>query len=189
MARKLNFQTVPLAELSLKGMTQASGLPKPVVLVVDDEAVIADTRAMILEHDGISAMVAYSGKSALEIAKTIPPDLLLADVAMPGMNGIDLATAIRQIIPKCGILLFSGQVSAVDLLEAARAAGQEFTILPKPLHPTELLARVSDALESRARLKQSANLNLVAGEEQRSRLTIAKVAVAVDQGSGLSLDQ
>ena len=158
MARKLNFQTVPLAELSLKDRTQPSGLPKPIVLVVDDEAVIADTRAMILQHNGISAMVAYSGKSALEIAKTIPADLLLADVSMPGMNGIDLATAIRQIIPNCGILLFSGQASTVDLLEGARAAGQEVIILTKPLHPTELLARVSDSLESRARRKESARI-------------------------------
>ena len=174
MVRKLNFQTVPLADLSLKARSQPSGLPRPTVLVVDDEAVIADTRAMILEHDGISAMVAYSGKSALEIAKTIPPDLLLADVSMPGMNGIDLATAIRQIIPNCGILLFSGQASTVDLLEAARAAGQEVTILTKPLHPTELLARVSDTLESRARRKESANLNVIAAQDQRPRLTIAK---------------
>jgi DNA-binding response OmpR family regulator len=147
----MNFQTVPLADLSLKGKTQAAGLPKPIVLVVDDEAVIADTRAKILEHSGISAMVAYNGKSALEMAKTIPPDLLLADVAMAGMNGIDLAAAIRQISPKCGILLFSGHASTVDLLEAARAAGQELTILTKPLHPTELLARVSETLKSQAR--------------------------------------
>jgi DNA-binding response OmpR family regulator len=174
MAGKLNFQTVPLADLSLKGRTQPAGLPDPIVLVVDDEAVIADTRAMILEHNGISAMVAYNGKRALEIAKTIPPDLLLADVAMPGMNGIDLATAIEQIIPNCGVLLFSGQAPTVDLLEAARAAGQELTILTKPLHPTELLARVSDALEARAGRKESANLNVVAARDQQARLTVAK---------------
>jgi DNA-binding response OmpR family regulator len=158
MVKKMNFQTVPLADLSLKARPQPAGPPKPIVLVVDDEAVIADTRAKILELNGISAMVAYNGKSALEIAKTVPPDLLLADVAMPGMNGIDLAMAIRQIIPNCGILLFSGQASTVDLLEGARAAGQEVIILTKPLHPTELLARVSDSLESRARRKESARI-------------------------------
>jgi DNA-binding response OmpR family regulator len=152
---KMNFQTVPLADLSLKARPKPAGSPKPIVLVVDDEAVIADTRAKILEHNGISAMVAYNGESALEIAKTVPPDLLLADVSMPGMNGIDLAVAIRQIIPNCGILLFSGQASNVDLLEGARAAGQEITILTKPLHPTELLARVSDTLESRARRERA----------------------------------
>lgn len=175
MAKKLNFQTVPLADLSLKVSIQPPSSPQPVVLVVDDEVVIADTRAMILEHSGISAMVAYNGKSALEIAKTIPLDLLLADVAMPGMNGIDLAMAIRQIIPSCGILLFSGQASTADLLDAARATGQEFTILAKPLHPTELLARVSETLESRARRNESVKLNVVADQDQQSRLTVAKV--------------
>jgi DNA-binding response OmpR family regulator len=174
MVRKLNFQTVPLADLSLKVRTQPAGLPDPIVLVVDDEAVIADTRAMILEQSGISTIVAYDGKSALEIAHKIPPDLLLTDVAMPGMNGIDLATAIRQIIPNCCILLFSGKESSAALLDAARAAGQEFTILAKPLHPTELLARVSGTLESRARRKESANLHVVADQEQQ--LTIAKEA-------------
>jgi DNA-binding response OmpR family regulator len=156
MVRKLRFQTVPLAELS-KGTTQPASLSKPIVLVVDDEAVIADTRAMILEHNGISTMVAYNGNSALEIAKTIFPDLLLADVALSGMNGIDLAMAIRQIIPSCGILLFSAQASTADPVEPARVAGQEFTILTKPIHPTELLARVSGILASRPQHKKSAN--------------------------------
>jgi DNA-binding response OmpR family regulator len=174
MVRKLNFQTVPLAALPLMGRTQPAGMPKPIVLVVDDEAVIADTRAMILEQSGISAMVAYDGKSALEIAHKTPPDLLLTDVAMPGMNGIDLAIAIRQIIPSCYILLFSGQESTAALLDAARVAGQEFTVLTKPLHPIELLARVSDTLESRAGRKESADLNVVVGQELQSRLTIAK---------------
>jgi DNA-binding response OmpR family regulator len=149
MARKLNFQTVPLADLPLKSRIQPR---RPIVLIVDDEAVIADTRAMILELSGISAMVAYDGKTALEIAHTAPPDLLLTDVSMPGMNGVDLATAIRKLFPNCSILLFSGQVPSADLLNAARDAGQEFTILTKPLHPTELLARISDALKSQGEI-------------------------------------
>jgi DNA-binding response OmpR family regulator len=155
VVRKLNFQTVPLADLPLKGATQPGASRRPVVLIVDDEAVIADTRAMILELSGVSAMVAYDGKSALEIARTAPPDLLLTDVAMPGMNGMDLAIAIRKIFPNCGILLFSGQASSADLLNAAREAGQEFTILTKPLHPTELLARIADALQSQSRDRES----------------------------------
>lgn len=124
-------------------------MPRPIVLVVDDEAVIANTRAMILELNRMTALVAYDGESALEIARTIPPDLLLSDVAMPGMNGIDLAVTIRQIIPTCSVLLFSGQASTADLLETARAAGQEFTVLAKPLHPSEWLARIADALGRR----------------------------------------
>src|SRR5271156_3970678 len=98
---KMNFQTVRLADLALNDLAHPLNSPKAVVLVVDDEAVIADTLAMILEQSGIRALVAYDGKSALEIANTFPPDLLLTDVAMPGMSGIDLAVAIRHTLPKC----------------------------------------------------------------------------------------
>jgi DNA-binding response OmpR family regulator len=146
---KMNFQTVRLADLALNDLAYPLDNRKAVVLVVDDEAVIADTLAMILEQSGIRALVAYDGESALAIANTVPPDLLLTDVAMPGMSGIDLAIAIRHSLPKCKILLFSGQASSMDLLGTARDAGQNFTILAKPLHPTELLARVSDTLTMR----------------------------------------
>jgi DNA-binding response OmpR family regulator len=154
---KMNFQTVRLADLALNDLAHPLDNPKAVVLVVDDEAVIADTLAMILEQSGVRALVAYDGKSALEIANTVPPDLLLTDVAMPGMSGIDLAVAIRHTLPKCKILLFSGQASSMDLLGTARDAGQDFTILAKPLHPTELLARVSDTLTMRTPHKEVAH--------------------------------
>jgi DNA-binding response OmpR family regulator len=148
----MNFQTVRLADL---GLNHPPGdTAKAVVLVVDDEAVIADTLATILEHNGMTALAAYDGKSALAIANVVPPDLLLTDVAMPGMSGLDLAIAVRHALPKCKILLFSGQASTMDLLGNARDAGQDFTVLAKPLHPTELLARVSDTLTARARHKE-----------------------------------
>ncbi len=161
MAGKPHFQTVFRA--------QPWGLPRPIVLIVDAEAVAANTRAMILEQSGISAMVAYDGKSALEIAHATPPDLLLAGVAIPGMNGVDLAMAIRQIIPDCSILLFPGQTSTADLLDADRTAGQPFTILTKPLGPAELVARVSETLELGVRDKESAHLNVVADQDQECR--------------------
>jgi DNA-binding response OmpR family regulator len=148
MAREMNFETVPVAELVLKGIRSQTDRPKPVVLVVDDEVVIADTLTAILGRNGMTAMTAYDGESALEIMRTIPPDLLLTDVAMPGMSGIDLAIATKQAIPGCKILLFSGQAVTVDLLADARDAGHDFTALEKPIHPTELLARISETLES-----------------------------------------
>src|ERR1700692_3708936 len=109
MSRKLNFQTVPLAQSALKGVTRQTDPPKPVVLVVDDETLIADSLAAILRQHGFAAIVAYNGRSALETARVDPPDLLLSDVAMPGMSGIDLAIAISQATPGCKVILFSGQ--------------------------------------------------------------------------------
>lgn len=118
----------------------------PVVLVVDDERVIADTLSMILEKNGFVALAAYDGISALEIATKVPPKLLISDVVMPNMSGIDLAIAIGHAVPDCKVILFSGQASTADLLAAARLAGHDFVTLTKPVHPTEMLARVSEGL-------------------------------------------
>jgi DNA-binding NtrC family response regulator len=147
--KKMNFETVPLASLDLSGKNRPHTTAPPTVLVVDDEAVIADTLGMILELNGFRVKVAYDGSSALKISRTSRPDLLLTDVAMPGMSGIDLAIEIQRSIPNCKVLLFSGQASTSDLLGAARVAGRGFTILAKPLHPTELLSRLSDTLAPR----------------------------------------
>ena len=147
MPRKLNFETVPLAELISKGITARADSSRPKVLVVDDERIIADTLAAILGKSGFAAVAAYQGLDALEIALSIRPDLLLTDVSMPGMNGIELAISVTQQVPNCRVLLFSGHASTADMLARARESGHDFAVLAKPLHPTELLAQISQSLE------------------------------------------
>src|SRR6202161_4207093 len=115
---------------------------KPKVLVADDERVIADTLAMILNQSGFEAKAVYSGEKALEIAASFVPDMLISDVIMADLNGIDAAIQVRALLPKIKILLFSGQAATADLLEKARAQGYEFEILAKPVHPQDLLARL-----------------------------------------------
>jgi DNA-binding response OmpR family regulator len=145
MLRKLNFQTVPLAEISPESAA-ALRSDRPVVLVVDDEQIIAETLAVILNQSGYAALTAHSGPSALKTASVIPPQMLITDVCMPGMSGIELGIAIRETVPDCKVLLFSGQASTAELLATARTAGYDFEALSKPIHPTELLARVSKCL-------------------------------------------
>jgi CheY-like chemotaxis protein len=115
---------------------------KPKVLVVDDERVIADTLAMILNQSGFDARAVYSGEKAVEMASTFTPDMLITDVIMADLNGIDAAIMIRAILPNIKILLFSGQAATADLLEKARTKGYEFEILAKPVHPQDLLSRL-----------------------------------------------
>jgi CheY-like chemotaxis protein len=115
---------------------------KPKVLVVDDERVIADTLSMILNQSGFDARAVYSGEKAVDLASTFAPDMLITDVIMADLNGIDAAIMIRSILPKIKILLFSGQAATADLLEKARAKGYEFEILAKPVHPQDLLSRL-----------------------------------------------
>ena len=115
---------------------------KPKVLIVDDEQVIADTLAMILDQSGFETRSVYSGEKAVEMAGTFQPDMLISDVIMTGMTGIEAAIATQTRLPNCKILLFSGQAATADLLEKARQDGHEFEILAKPVHPTDLLAKL-----------------------------------------------
>jgi CheY-like chemotaxis protein len=68
--------------------------------------------------------------------------MLISDVIMADLNGIDAAIRIRGMLPNIKILLFSGQAATADLLEKARAQGYEFEILAKPVHPQDLLTRL-----------------------------------------------
>jgi CheY-like chemotaxis protein len=115
---------------------------KPKVLVADDEQVIADTLVMILNQSGFDARAVYSGEKALETAAAFEPDMLISDVIMADVTGIDAAIRMRALLPRIKILLFSGQAATADLLEKARARGYEFEILAKPVHPQDLLAKL-----------------------------------------------
>lgn len=119
-----------------------NGSTKPKVLVADDEQVIANTLAIILNQAGFEARAVYSGENALESIETFSPNMLISDVIMTGMTGIEAAIQIREKLPRCKILLFSGQAATADLLEKARSQGHEFEILAKPVHPTDLLAKL-----------------------------------------------
>ena len=144
MSARLKYDIIPVSEVPKE---DAIGVArKPVVLIVDDEKVIADTLSIILDRSGFTTMTAYDGASALNLAKKSAPDLLISDVVMPGMTGIDLAIKMRNTIPTCKVLLFSGQAATVDLLEEARRSGHDFTTLTKPVHPTDMLKRISECL-------------------------------------------
>jgi CheY-like chemotaxis protein len=135
-----------MAEVSKEDAHVLTKKKRPVVLVVDDERVIADSLSIILSKNGFSTMTAYDGASALNLAMTGAPDLLISDVMMPGMTGIELAITLSQVVPRCKVLLFSGQAATVDLLQEARSSGHEFTTLTKPIHPTDMLLRISECL-------------------------------------------
>lgn len=109
------------------------------VLVVDDDRRIADTTAEVLKLAGFEVQAAYAGDSALQIAASFRPDCLLSDVVMTGMNGVELATAIRRQYPETRIVLMSGQAGISEILDAAEEQGFEFQVLGKPIHPRNLI--------------------------------------------------
>lgn len=113
------------------------------VLVVDDEKFIADTLTAILQMKGYTAQAAYSAEEAIPKAAAMAPDILISDVMMGPMNGVQLAQHIVALHPACGVFLISGNDDAARLLESAGKQGLEFPLLAKPIHPDELLGLLS----------------------------------------------
>ena len=109
------------------------------ILIVDDERVIADSLAMIFRANGFEARSVYSGERAVELAPVFEPDVLISDVVMTGITGIEVAILVREQFPGCRILLFSGQASTSDLIQAADTKGYRFDMLTKPVPPQVLI--------------------------------------------------
>jgi CheY-like chemotaxis protein len=112
------------------------------VLVVDDEEVVADSLVQILNMFGFDASSRYSGPQAIDRANTAAFDVLITDVVMSEMTGIDAAIEIRKLLPGCKVLLVSGNNRTADMLKDAHERGHDFDILAKPVHPSEIIDRL-----------------------------------------------
>lgn len=117
------------------------------IFVVDDENSIASTLALILESDGFDATPFTEPLEALKASRSESPDLLLSDVMMPQLSGIDLAIQMLEHSPFCKVLLFSGMPDSANLLQDSREHGHSFELLAKPMDPPELLRRIQTAME------------------------------------------
>jgi DNA-binding NtrC family response regulator len=134
--------------LNAEGQSRTESGKNVKIIVIDDESLIAETVVEILNEQGFEAVPVSSGASAIELAKTVRPAIVLSDVIMPGLNGIETGIKIREIVPNCRIILFSGQAATVDLLEKAREQGHRFDILAKPIKPEHLISIIRSSLPS-----------------------------------------
>lgn len=117
-----------------------------VAFVVDDENIIASTLDLILRSEGFDVRSFVDPLDALAAAQSTEPHLLITDVMMPGMNGIELAIEVTLAYPRCKVLLFSGQAATEDLRAKARRSGYEFELLAKPVHPEDLIKKIKDIM-------------------------------------------
>ena len=76
------------------------------------------------------------------MALQLTPDIVLTDVVMPHMNGVQLAIAIRKALPAAEVILLSGQAGISEIVERGRDEGYWFEIIAKPVHPEKLLQRL-----------------------------------------------
>jgi DNA-binding response OmpR family regulator len=135
---------VPITEVPL--LVADAGKDRPVVLVINKEPAIAETVLDMLNKNGFAAIAAYDAQDALETALLIPPELVITEVALPGLSGIEVAAALKKELPDCKILLLAGQAEKAEVHGTVKAAGLEVEVVEKPAHPTELLAQVFSRL-------------------------------------------
>lgn len=112
------------------------------VLIVDDQPTVADTLSLVFQSKGYTVRTAYDAESALLLLQSFPAEIVISDIILPGMNGIEFATLMRKAYPNCRVILLSGHPRTEDVMRDAEAQGQTFEVLPKPYHPSDLLARV-----------------------------------------------
>ncbi len=116
------------------------------ILVIDDDHAVRGAMQLLLQAEGFDVVVASDGPNGIVTAQANAPDLVIVDLFMPGMTGVDTIRAIRERIPRVPIIAVSGVLasstaSSVDSLSSAALTGADLT-LHKPFRPHELLKAV-----------------------------------------------
>ena len=135
------------------------------IFVVDDEEIISSTIAAILRLKGFEAIPFTIPLQALAAARLQTPDLLISDMVMPLLSGFELARQMQQLHPTCEVLLFSGEWDTVRSVHNVQGDKNGFEMIPKPVHPKELLKKVQEMLNGRPMLGTG---------EDRARALLAK---------------
>jgi DNA-binding NtrC family response regulator len=126
------------------------------ILVVDDERAIQDTLAWCLRNDGHEVRTAGSGEEAMTIMAGQGFDLIISDIIMPGLSGVDLLRRARALQPRTPVVLITAFATVETAVEALREGASDYVI--KPLKFDDLRHRVQGLLEHQAALQESALL-------------------------------
>ncbi len=118
----------------------SSAANRPRVIVADDEPAITQTIEHILNSQGFEAKGVLSGEDAVALARHFVPDILVSDIRMGELDGVQAAARVRRIAPECKVVLFSATV--LDDLQLRKVRLLGFDFLRKPLHPIGLLAHL-----------------------------------------------
>lgn len=133
------------------------------ILVVDDDPAISEMLTIVLQGEGFAPIVVGDGLEAIKAAKEHAPDLILLDLMLPGMNGIDVCKEIREH-SNVPIVMLTARTDTVDVVLGLESGADDY--IHKPFKPKELVARV------RARLRHTP-------EERPDSLTVADLSIDV----------
>ena len=131
-------------------------MPTARVLIVDDETETCALLREIMEKEGYEVQVAHNGPTALDLLVDQPPDVVLSDIQMPGMNGIHLLTAIQQRYPATQVILLTAYGSLSTAVEGIKAGA--FDYLSKPFALDEIRRVVRQALDHKRMLEENSTI-------------------------------
>ena len=139
---------------------------RPSVLVVDDEAAILDTLRILLRNEGFEPHVAHGGRNALEQLSGLRPDIVLTDIRMPNVTGVEVLSAAREADPDTPVILMTAQATLQSAMQAVNEGA--FYYIQKPFRNDELIAIVRRAAEHRRLRVENRSLR----QEIRRRETV-----------------
>ena len=123
------------------------------VLIVDDDRDIGQMLSTLMNKEGLASLVAYDGETALQMLAASPPDLLLVDVKMPGLDGMEVLKRVKETDPQLPVVLITAYAEIPGSVAAMKAGA--FDYLAKPFDHTEVLRVVRAALSERRRRRQA----------------------------------
>jgi DNA-binding response OmpR family regulator len=118
-------------------------MSKAHVLIVDDEREFATTLTERLHLRGYEASAAFTAEEAIDAVAASTPDVVLLDLNLPGVRGVELLMTLRQLLPHGDIILLSGHLDLADKIEGVRI--DAFGLLLKPVEMSELTAKIDAA--------------------------------------------
>ena len=153
---------------------------KPRILVIDDEAAIRDSLKMILEYEDYEFIGAASGPDGIASVKRDAPDLVVLDIKMPGMNGLETLAEIRRLDEALPVAMISGHGTINDAMQATRLGAFDF--IEKPFTSERVLVTVAKGLEVRELRQENRELKLamesryeIVGQSQALRKVLESV--------------
>ena len=119
----------------------------PKVLIIDDETSILDTLRILLKREGFTVHTAVGGQQGIEALGEVQPDFVLTDIRMPGVSGIEVLNAAREMDPTLPVILMTAQASLQSAIQAVNQGA--FHYVQKPFSNDEMLVVCRRAVESR----------------------------------------
>ncbi|MBK8248421.1 MAG: sigma-54-dependent Fis family transcriptional regulator [Gemmatimonadetes bacterium] len=140
----------------------------PNVLVVDDEAGILDSLRILLKNEGFTPHVAHGGRQGLEQIAALAPDVVLSDIRMPSVGGLEILSAVKQKDPDTPVILMTAQATLQSAMQAVNEGAYYY--IQKPFRNDELLAILRRATEHRTLRVENKTLKQEIRRQQRSGL-------------------